>query len=183
MNSDEDYLDRLADLREDRYRALGTRSPRCSVGGCLESDPFALTGAEPKIICQEHLADQLRSSWTQDHHYSGQANSPEKGPIPANDHAVENAMQSLWPRDTLRNSEGSPLLRAAAATRGWLDILRLVSERTLPWIPAALESLDALLKDRLSCRSGGEPGRFGREIACEGGVRSVVEVARGLRTT
>jgi len=152
MNPNEDYEDGLADLREDRYRALGSRLPRCSVKDCTERDPFALTGAEPSIICQEHLADQLQRAWTQEHHYSGQANSPEKGPIPANDHAVENALQSLWPRETLRNPEGSPLLRAAAAIRGWLDILRLVSERTLPWIPAALESLDALLKDRHGSR-------------------------------
>ena len=144
----DDYDDPLADLREDRYRALGTYAPRCSFPGCGENDPLALTGAHADMACHEHLADELHNSWTQDHHFSGHANSPQKGPLPANDHAVENAMQSLWPRETLRNPEGSPLLRAAAAIRGWLDILRLMIERTVQWIPAALESLDALLSDR-----------------------------------
>lgn len=148
MNPNEDYEDRLADLREDRYRALGTRSPRCSTLGCTETDPIALTGARPNITCHEHLADQMDCRWTQYHHLSGQANSPDTGALPANDHAAVSAMQSLWPRDTLRNPEGSPLLRAAAAVRGWLDMLRMMIERTLRWVPAALESLDALLTDR-----------------------------------
>ena len=148
MNFDDDYEDRLADLREDRYRALGTRSPRCSVDGCLEADPLALTGAWPEITCREHVADRRGCRWTEDHHLSGQANAPETEPLPANDHAVLSAMQSLWPRETLRNPEGSPLLRAAAAVRGWLDILRVVIDRAMRWVPAALESLDALLTDR-----------------------------------
>jgi len=148
MNQDEDYEDRLADLREDRYRALGARSPRCTVDGCLETDPFALTGGWPEIRCREHVAHRRGCRWTEDHHLSGRANAPETGPLPANDHAVMSALQSLWPRETLRNPEGSPLLRAAAAVRGWLDILRVVIERAVRWVPAALESLDALMTDR-----------------------------------
>lgn len=149
MMLEDEYEDRLADLRENRLRALGTRSPRCSVPGCAETDPLALTGAAPKIICQEHLADRQGRRWTQDHHFSGRANAPETGPLPVNDHAVLSGMQSLWPRETLRNPDGSPLLRAAAAVRGWMEILRLVIERTLRWVPAALETLDLLLAQRL----------------------------------
>ena len=152
MNANEEFDDRLADLREERCRALGTYSPRCSTPNCTETDPLALTGAEPNIVCHEHLADQQDRSWTEEHHYSGRASSAEKGPIPADDHAVVSGMQSLWPRETLRNPEGSPLLRAAAAIRGWLDVLRMVVDRTVGWIPGALEALHVLLCERLGPR-------------------------------
>jgi hypothetical protein len=48
--------------------------------------------------------------------------------------------------ETLRNPDGSPLLRAAASIRGWLDTLRLIMERTVGWVPAFLEWLDARLR-------------------------------------
>jgi hypothetical protein len=94
MSGDDHHEQRLEDLREDRYRALGTGTPRCQQPGCEETDPLALTGAHPNILCQEHLSDRDGRNWTQDHHYSGKANSPEKGAIPANDHAVVSAAQS-----------------------------------------------------------------------------------------
>ena len=31
---------------EARYRALGTREPACTTPGCMETDPFALTGKD-----------------------------------------------------------------------------------------------------------------------------------------
>jgi hypothetical protein len=149
MNPNEEHEERLDELREARYRALGTRSPRCSVQGCLETDPLALTGAQSNIVCEEHLADRQDNPWTPDHHCSGRANSPVMVPVPANDHAVVSKVQSLWPRETLRNPKGSPLLRAAAAIRGWLEILRLTIDRTVGWVAPALEELDRLLTKRL----------------------------------
>jgi hypothetical protein len=148
MNTSEGHEGQLDEVREARYRALGTRTPRCSVPGCTETDPFALSGADPNIICQEHVADQLGKSWTQDHHPSGRQNSSETVPVPANDHAPVSEMQTLWPRETLRNPTGSPLLRAAAAIRGWLDIMHLLIDRTIQWVPPALEELDRLLVER-----------------------------------
>lgn len=142
----------LEDLRDKRCQALGSYSPCCAAPGCTETDPLALTGADPNILCQEHRADQQGLAWTQKHHPAGQANRPETVPAPGNDHAVLSGMQSMWPRDTLRNPDQSPLLRVAAAIRGWLDILRLVMDRTVTWIPAALETLDALLRDHMGER-------------------------------
>jgi len=144
-----DDSDALEDRRDERLRALGTRSPRCSVAGCPETDPFALTGAHPKILCREHAADALDKSWTEEHHPDGQHNNPFTVRVPANDHGALSEDQALWPRETLRNPEGSPLLRAAAALRGWLTILRVLIDRTVGWIPAALETLDQLLTGRL----------------------------------
>jgi hypothetical protein len=147
-----DDHDAIEDRREERLRALGTRTPRCQAEGCTETDPFALTGAHPDILCREHLADNLGNSWTEDHHPPGQHNDPFNGPLPANDHGVVSELQGLWPRDTLRNPDGSPLLRAAAALRGWLTILRLIIERTVGWIPPALEELNRLLIKRIGPR-------------------------------
>jgi hypothetical protein len=141
----EDDWQALDDLREARVRALGTRNPRCCVAGCGERDPFALTGTDPNIICREHSADRRGRGWTEAHHISGRANDPGTVSIPANDHAVLSAYQSLWPRDTLRNPDQSPLLKAAAELQGWLDILRLVIERTAGRIPPFLRWLDGVL--------------------------------------
>jgi hypothetical protein len=58
-------------------------------------------------------------------------------------------MQHDWPTGTLRNPDGSQLLQAAAAVRGWMDILVLILERTIGWIPRFLEALDAWLCERL----------------------------------
>ncbi len=154
--------DRFDDLPEserrlgERFAALGTRTPRCSHPGCGETDPFALSGAHPHILCAEHRADRDGRSWTEAHHWQGQANDPaDVTAIPANDHAVlSNKHQPQWPRETLRNPGGSPLLQAAAALRGWLDALRLILERTVGWIPTLLELLDAYLGEVLGLRWG-----------------------------
>lgn len=79
------------------------------------------------------------------HHLAGRANDPVTVPIPANEHAVLSDLQLAWPRETLRNPDGSPLLKAAASLRGWLDVLRLNLDRTVGWIPEFLEWLDAAL--------------------------------------
>jgi hypothetical protein len=89
---------------------------------------------------------------TEEHHPAGRANDPFTVPIPATEHAILSDAQYDWPRETWRNPDGSPLLAAAASLRGWLDILRLIIERTVGWIPAFLEALDALLRQQLGPR-------------------------------
>jgi hypothetical protein len=86
---------------------------------------------------------------TEEHHPAGRANDAYTVPIPATEHAILTDWQHDWPRDTWRNVDGSPLLRAAASLRGWLDILRLLIGRTIRWIPAFLEQLDAVLRQQL----------------------------------
>jgi hypothetical protein len=54
-----------------------------------------------------------------------------------------------WPVETLRNPDGSSLLKVAALLRGWIDLLRLVIERTIGWTPDLLERLDAWLRARI----------------------------------
>ena len=153
---DDDLFDEPAgsDRFEERLRSLGTRNPRCSHPDCAETDPFARTGVDPRILCAEHRADAAGRPWIDGHHNAGRANTPaDVSKIPGNDHsAVTHRYQAEWPRGTLRNPDGSPLLRAAAAVRGWLDVLRLIIDRTVGWVPELLERLDAWLRERIGSR-------------------------------
>ncbi len=153
MSAEGSYEERRAELLEAlleaRLRALGTRDPVCSASGCGERHPFALTGVDPDIYCREHGAARLGRNWVEQHHPPGKSNAPETVTIPANDHGVLSGEQQLWPRDTLRNPDCSPLLRAAAAIRGWADVLRLILERTVVWVPSFLERLDESLRQCL----------------------------------
>lgn len=144
----DDWTDGRDELLEQRLRQLGTRTPRCET--CPETDPFALCGAHPNIVCYECLAVEQSRSREEGHHVSGQANDPDdiQGLL-ANDHRRLSAGQARWPTSTLRNPEGSPLLKAAAAVRGWLEMLLLILDRTVGWVPTFLEWLDAALRDEI----------------------------------
>jgi hypothetical protein len=54
-------------------------------------------------------------------------------------------MQNDWPSKTWRNPDRSPLIAAAASVRGSIDLLKVVVERMLGWIPRFLEKLDECL--------------------------------------
>jgi len=134
--------------REMALERIGTRSPRC-YRKCNETDPIALIGVTPKTQCYEHLSISDGKSGLEDHHVAGRHNHPMTVRIPGNDHRRLNDMQQDWPDDTLRNPDKSPLLRAAACIRGWMDVLRLIIENAVGWIPPLLETVDAfLVKDR-----------------------------------
>ncbi len=151
-NALQEWLDSCEDKLEARLRALGTRLPRCSRPDCDETNPFALTGIVPSILCYEHRAEENGRRWLEDQHWFGQHNDPLTSPIPGNDHRVLSAFQDLWPRNTLRNAEASPLLKAAAALRAWLDVMRFIVDRVVGWVPPFLEWLDRALVEQLSPR-------------------------------
>ena len=102
MNANDNHDDALAERWERRLRALGTRNPRCSVRGCKETDPFALTGVAPNIRCGEHLADARGRDWIEQHHPAGRHNDPSTVPVPANDHGALSEYQAQWPEETLQ---------------------------------------------------------------------------------
>jgi hypothetical protein len=145
--TDTEEQDRRDDQLEARLQSLGTRRPQCSIDGCREQDPFALTGAAPNIICQEHRLQARGQMLVEKHHVAGAHNDPTAVPLPANEHAAASAHQQRWPSETLRNPRESPLLRAAAWIRGWLDLLRVVIDRGIGRIPTALERLDLALTE------------------------------------
>jgi hypothetical protein len=136
--------DAFAERLEEKLAQLGTRLPRCSEKGCDETCPFMLSGTGPDIYCYEH--DPLRKGlpWWERHHLAGRHNDTRTVLIPGNDHRILSELQLRWPRDTLRNPDGSPLLRAAALVRGYLDVLFLVLVLTAG-VPLLLEDLDAWL--------------------------------------
>ena len=84
-----------------------------------------------------------------DHHFAGQANSPITVSFPANDHVAElTPAQRDWPRKTLENPDGSPLLAAAASLRGFIDTVLHLMEKGLRWIADLLEKADAFLTQK-----------------------------------
>jgi hypothetical protein len=149
----EDWAERRDERREQRLRQLGTRTPRCSRPGCNETDPFALTGVDPEIVCYECQSEQRGRSIIEAHHLAGRHNDPATTvDLLGNDHRALNDLQCDWPRHVLRNPDGSPLLHAAAAVRGWLDVLALVLERAVGWVPEFLEWLDDALRTAIGPR-------------------------------
>jgi len=115
--------------------------------GCDEHDPAALTGVFPTILCYEHDRLQRGLSDFEDQHPSGRANDDDATiATRGNDHRVWDDAKRDWPDRTLRNPEGSPLLKAAAAIRSLVDWFQFVADRLLGWIAPFLERLDEELR-------------------------------------
>jgi hypothetical protein len=144
-------LEEHADRLEEKLAALGTRTPRCIWDGCDETCPFMLTGVYPDIRCYEHELLRLGRPWLEDHHPAGQNNDPRTVPMPGNEHRLFSELQYRWPRDTLRNPDGSPLLQAAAPVRAWEDVLYVVMV-LVAWVPLYLEQLDVWLRQKIGPR-------------------------------
>jgi hypothetical protein len=84
------------------------------------------------------------------HHVAGEANSPLTMPAPVNDHrAVLNVAQYGWPRQTLENPKGCPLLTAAARNRGSIDYIHYCIDNYLSENSEMLEELSTFLADQL----------------------------------
>jgi len=149
------------EIREEAHlERLRTRNPRCQRCG-NERHPAALTGTAPNIVCYECLLKESGRSWTEGHHPAGRHNDPTTVAVPSNDHRVLSDMQRDWPEQTLRNPDGSPLLAAAAALRGWMDVMLIIIERTVDYIPAFLELLDQRLQEEWGDRWWEELGLEG----------------------
>lgn len=145
MGELDEFADALARARDLRRRQLGTPAPKC--GSCGEGDPLALSGVSPTLRCYECLAIEQGRRAVEAHHVAGRANDPsDTVGLPGNDHRVVSALQARWDAKTLRNPDGSPLLQAAAGIRGWLDVLVVILDRSVGWVPAFLEWLDAALR-------------------------------------
>ncbi|MGB6358379.1 MAG: hypothetical protein WBF30_06310 [Candidatus Acidiferrales bacterium] len=116
---------------------------RCA---CGESRPEALILNSSPIKCYECDPKKRGRATIDQHHVAGKSNSPITIPVPVNDHRARlSADQYSWPKETLENSTGSPLLAAAACIRGFADTLFYLIEKFLLWIPEMLETLDAIL--------------------------------------
>lgn len=117
---------------------------------CGESRPRALvTGSDPTTCAS---CDRKKNGKTtlDKHHVAGKSNSPVTIPVWVNDHVGRlNVDQYDWPRKTLENPNGSPLLAAAASNRGFTDTVIYLSETLLLEKAEMLEDLDVFLEERL----------------------------------
>jgi hypothetical protein len=69
--------------------------------------------------------------------------------VPANDHRAElSVAQYDWPKATLENPHGSPLLTAAACIRGFIETAIYLIDQLLSWTAEMLEVLNAILVDK-----------------------------------
>jgi hypothetical protein len=120
---------------------------RCS---CGEDRPEALIAGRTPTICAACERAARGRTTMDDHHFSGAANNPATIPLPVNDHrAVLSVAQAEWPKSTLTNTEGSPLLAGAACLRGFIDTIVYLIEKGLLWLADMLEKLDDVLMRKL----------------------------------
>jgi hypothetical protein len=110
---------------------------------CGEVRPEALIAGSNPLICAECDRKRNGMKTEDDHHVAAAANDPTTIPVPVNDHRAElSAAQADWPKRTLENPDGSPVLARAACIRGNVDTMIYLAEKLL--IPSAeiLEVLD-----------------------------------------
>lgn len=113
---------------------------------CGESRPEALIPGSNPMICAR--CDRIAHGRKTDdgHHLFGLAN-PLIISIPVNDHRADlSAAQNDWPRKTLANKHGSPLLVSAAAIRGYGDLMLYLVREHLLSAADILELLDTKLE-------------------------------------
>jgi len=121
-------------------RRIGEK--RC---GCGEARALAFASRKSKL-CSECKRKRRGHKTTDNHHVAGEANNPITIPIPVNDHRAQlNVDQTDWPKETLENPDGSPLLAAAAAIRGFVDTVVYLLEKLLLRHAEILEKVDAYL--------------------------------------
>jgi hypothetical protein len=107
-----------------------------------------ILGSDP-MICAKCDRKARKKTPFDKHHPAGEANSSVTLPIPVNDHRAElSEAQHDWPKKTLENPRGSPLLSGAAHIRGFADTVVYLIETFLRWIAEMLECLDTLLEQK-----------------------------------
>ena len=122
-----------------------------SLCACGEIRVEALIGNSG--ICVECKRKMRGHTVMDNHHVAGKANSVATVAVPANDHrAILSEAQYDWPRVTLENPEGCPLLAAAGCIRGFIDTVLYLIDQLLRGIADMLEALSAFLVERLGPR-------------------------------
>ncbi len=137
----------------DEIRSIGRRArraekfpPDARCQSCGVSSPIVLVEGSDPLTCYQCQARANGKSGLEADHFAGAANSPISFLLPANIHRIYSDEQQDWPRTTLENRGGDPLLRIAALVRGWLGYLRIILN-ALEHVPVALEVLNNALID------------------------------------
>jgi len=131
-------------------KVIAARRIGCRKCACGEGRPEALICGSNPIICVACQRKQRRQTTFDLHHPAAEANSPTRTPIWVSDHvAVLNVLQYDWPKTTLENPDGSPLLAAAGRNRGYMETNAYLVDALLRQNTEVLEVLDAYLVKRL----------------------------------
>ena len=132
-----------------RKAAAARRFPLGSRCSCGEMRPEAFVPGTNPLICT--ACDRLKrgKNVRDNHHVAGEANNSVTVPVPVNDHRADlSTAQYDWPKKTLENPNGSPLLVGAASIRGFLDTNAYLTEKLILPQAEILEYLDALLTEK-----------------------------------
>lgn len=117
---------------------------------CGETRPHAFIQQRNPKICHACKRERDGKTFMDKHHVAGEANSPITIKVPVNDHRAElNTAQYDWPKATLENSTGSPLLARAACVRGFADTNAYLVEKLLLPHAEFCELLDSMLTEKL----------------------------------
>ena len=120
---------------------------------CGETRPQALIAKSNPTMCHRCKRTKEGKTTMDNHHAFAKANSPVTLPTPVNDHRAElNVAQYDWPKKTRENPDGSPLLAAAGAIRGFIDYIHYLIEKGLAWVARMLEAADAFLAEKLGAQ-------------------------------
>ena len=112
---------------------------------CGETRPQAFARGKSKS-CAKCKRKKRGHKTIDNHHVAGEANDPITISVPVNDHLARlNVDQMDWPKRTLENPDGSPLLASAARIRGFVDVVVYLAEKLLLRTADMLECLDAYL--------------------------------------
>jgi hypothetical protein len=131
-------------------KAISARRVGCRKCACGEERPEALIRESNPMICVACQRKERGHTTFDLHHPAGDANSPTKTPIWVSDHvAVLSVLQHDWPKRTLENPDGSPLLAAAGRNRGYIETIAYLVDALLRQNTEVLEVLDAYLAKRL----------------------------------
>src|ERR1700676_1195134 len=113
--------------------------------GCGETRPQVFASRNSKL-CAKCERKKRGHKTTDDHHVAGKANAPITIPVDGNDHRARlSADQREWAKETRENRDGSPLLAAAGAIRGFIDTVVYLLEKLLLRHAEILEKIDAYL--------------------------------------
>jgi len=120
---------------------------------CGETRPQALIPKSNPTMCHRCKRMKEGKTITENHHVFAKANSSIKLPTPVNDHRAElSVAQYDWPKRTLQNPDGSPLLAAAGIIRGFIDYIHYLIDKGLAWVVRMLEAADAFLAKQLGSK-------------------------------
>ncbi len=144
MNQHEAQFDPFAVTRR---KAVKTRSAgkhiRCVCGESRIETLIANTG-----VCMRCQRRKERKNTLDDHHVAGKNNSSVTVPTDVNDHRALSEAQRLWPRKTIENPHGCPLISAAGSIRGFADYVLYLIDHVLRWIAELLELLSQYLEEQ-----------------------------------